>query len=309
MSEVLSQNEATDLGDQTINNDNDNTQQTNGNNNQSDGELMNNTDNIPGEAEQQDKQHDDSQTDMELDVPEEYYPLAVLMNEMVNQNLKSRINSIRQISTIALALGPELTRSDLLRFLREEVVDDEYEVVTALAQELAHFVPLLGGSEYACHVIPLLEITAALEDLMVRERTVQTTIHIMNITERVDLKPFVDLVHTLAKSDWFCARHSATGLFSTLYPRLDDEEDKELLRGLFAHLCQDETPMVRRAAANKMGEWRMQDMKKDTYIKGYVSINHINIYIYTHPYTYIYIHIHIYIYMYTHTHIYMHIYT
>eukprot|EP00121_Abeoforma_whisleri_P008340 Awhi_evm1s7656 len=56
---------------------------------------------------------------MDHDVPEELYPIAVLMDELSNDDLQQRLNSISRISTIALALGPERTRKDLLAFLRE----------------------------------------------------------------------------------------------------------------------------------------------------------------------------------------------
>lgn len=45
---------------------------------------------------------------------------------------------------------------------------------------------------------------------------------------------------------------SACGLFSTAYPRCSTALKAEL-RGLYTKLCHDETPMVRRAAAQKLG--------------------------------------------------------
>jgi serine/threonine-protein phosphatase 2A regulatory subunit A len=63
---------------------------------------------------------------------------------------------------------------------------------------------------------------------------------------------FADLVKKLARGEWFTSKTSACGLFSTIYPRSDDVTKAEL-RGLYSQLCKDETPMVRRAAATKMG--------------------------------------------------------
>jgi hypothetical protein len=42
------------------------------------------------------------------------------------------------------------------------------------------------------------------------------------------------------------------GLFSAIYERTD-ETNKAELRALYAQLCKDDTPMVRRAAATKLG--------------------------------------------------------
>jgi serine/threonine-protein phosphatase 2A regulatory subunit A len=56
----------------------------------------------------------------------------------------------------------------------------------------------------------------------------------------------------LATGEWFTSRVSATGLFATAYPRALPSLKAEL-RQLYSQLCRDETPMVRRAAAQKLG--------------------------------------------------------
>jgi len=64
---------------------------------------------------------------------------------------------------------------------------------------------------------------------------------------------FVPLVLRLATGDWFTCRTSACGLFSVAYQRCKVLLKLEL-RSSFRALCQDDTPMVRRAAAGKLGE-------------------------------------------------------
>jgi serine/threonine-protein phosphatase 2A regulatory subunit A len=58
-----------------------------------------------------------------------------------------RLNSIKKLSTIALALGVERTRSELIPFLTETIYDED-EVLLALAEQLGTFTPLCGGPEY-----------------------------------------------------------------------------------------------------------------------------------------------------------------
>lgn len=62
-------------------------------------------------------------------------------------NLQLRLNSIKKLSTIALALGVERTRSELIPFLTETIYDED-EVLLALAEQLGNFTPLVGGSEF-----------------------------------------------------------------------------------------------------------------------------------------------------------------
>lgn len=61
--------------------------------------------------------------------------------------LQLRLNSIKKLSTIALALGIERTRSELIPFLTESMYDED-EVLLALAEQLGQFTPLVGGPEH-----------------------------------------------------------------------------------------------------------------------------------------------------------------
>lgn len=69
--------------------------------------------------------------------------------------LQLRLNSIKKLSTIALALGIERTRSELIPFLTETIYDED-EVLLALAEQLGTFTPLVGGPEYVhCLLVSL----------------------------------------------------------------------------------------------------------------------------------------------------------
>ena len=61
------------------------------------------------------------------------------------------------------------------------------------------------------------------------------------------------VVSRLAKSEWFTARMSSAGLICAAYPRFTPEQQQAHL-SLFIGLCQDDTPMVRRVAAQNLGE-------------------------------------------------------
>lgn len=57
-------------------------------------------------------------------------------NRLFNSQL--RLNSIKKLSTIALALGEERTRTELIPFLTETIYDED-EVLLALAEQLGTF--------------------------------------------------------------------------------------------------------------------------------------------------------------------------
>jgi serine/threonine-protein phosphatase 2A regulatory subunit A len=55
---------------------------------------------------------------MEVDpISEDLYPIAILIDELKHEDVQCRLNSMRKIDTIAQALGPERTRSELLPFI------------------------------------------------------------------------------------------------------------------------------------------------------------------------------------------------
>ena len=66
-----------------------------------------------------------------------------------------RLNSIKKLSTIALALGVERTRSELIPFLTETIYDED-EVLLALAEQLGNFTALVGGPDHVhCLLVSL----------------------------------------------------------------------------------------------------------------------------------------------------------
>ena len=79
---------------------------------------------------------------------ETLYPIAVLIEELKSEDTKRRVNSIRNIKQISVALGHERTRTELVPYLTE-LMDDEEEVLCALAEELGGFVEGVGGKMQA----------------------------------------------------------------------------------------------------------------------------------------------------------------
>jgi len=185
---------------------------------------------------------------------ESLYPIAVLIDELRNEDVQLRLNSIKKLSTIALALGTERTRSELIPFLTDTIYDED-EVLLALAEQLGSFTPLVGGPEHVGCLVPPLESLATVEETVVRDKAQESLRTIAKEHSAADLEThFVPLVKRLAKGEWFTSRTSACGLFSVCYQRVSNQVKADL-RDQFRKLCQDDTPMVRRAASGKLGEF------------------------------------------------------
>lgn len=86
-----------------------------------------------------------------------------------HEEVSLRLNAIRRLSTIALALGHVRTRDELVPFL-DESLDDEDEVLQVLAGELGSFTEYVGGPEHAHVLLAPLAHLAAVEETLVREK-------------------------------------------------------------------------------------------------------------------------------------------
>jgi HEAT repeat protein len=93
-------------------------------------------------------------------------------DELKNEDPVRRLNSIQRLSTIALALGEERTRNELVPFLTENC-DDEDEVLLAMAEQLGDFVPFVGGPQHAATLLPPLQALATVEETVVRDRAAE----------------------------------------------------------------------------------------------------------------------------------------
>jgi len=183
-------------------------------------------------------------------------PIQLLIDELKSEDIQLRLNSIRQLHTIARALGPDRTRSELLPFLTNECIDDEDEVLLALAEELGGFTEFVGGPDEAkCLLVPL-ETLSTVEESVVRDKSTESLCKISEVmSDEHFLESFHPLTKRLATGDWFTSRTSACALFSCVYSRISSDDVRAELRALFTKLAADETPMVRRAAASAMKDF------------------------------------------------------
>ncbi|WVQ97622.1 hypothetical protein IAU59_004736 [Kwoniella sp. CBS 9459] len=180
------------------------------------------------------------------------YPIHLLMDELKSEDVVLRLSSIRRLSTIALALGPQRTRDELIPFLQDQL-DDEDEVLLVLAEELGNFAEYVGGKDFAWTVLGPLENLAAVEETLVRDKAAESISKLSELLSAQAIEEhLLPLLRRLAGGDWFTSRTSACALFAAPYP-IAAASVQEELRKMFGALCADDTPMVRRAAAKALG--------------------------------------------------------
>ncbi|KAJ0401396.1 hypothetical protein P43SY_000039 [Pythium insidiosum] len=159
---------------------------------------------------------------------DDVHPIALLTEEIKSDEVETRIKAMRRLKTVAQALGAERTRSELVPFLRE-ATDDEDEVLVALAEELGAFVDLVGGPQHATVLVEPLEVLAAVEETVVRDRAVDSLLKVVAVLTSVG-DTFGPLLKRLAEGDWFTSRVSACSLFAAVYPKITDSGRRKELR-------------------------------------------------------------------------------
>lgn len=206
---------------------------------------------------------------------EELYPIALLMDELRHDDVASRVQAMKRLDTIALALGPERTRSELIPFLEDVIPEDEDEVIAIAADELGNFVPFVGGSQFATILIPVLEKVSACEEPIVREKAVESLNKISkSLSNDQIVNNFIPLINKLAKERWFSLHIAATGLFKSIISKVSTIERINLLK-LYSDLIHDDSPMVRKAAAKELPEL-INILYKDNLIIITEKIDNIN---------------------------------
>lgn len=180
--------------------------------------------------------------------------IALLVQEMKADDTEQRINAMKGLRTVAEALGPERTATELVPFLSEQVEDDD-EVLLTMARQLGGFVELMGGPKQSVVLLEVLGSLATVEETVVRDAAVESANTITSQLDADDVQHYaLPVLERLTTGDWFTSRVSACGMLAAAYGRLADNASKDKLRQMFKALSTDDTPMVRRAAAKHVGK-------------------------------------------------------
>lgn len=167
-------------------------------------------------------------------------------------DVSARVAAANRLASVASVLGEQRTREELLPFLTDGV-DDEDEVLLALANSLGKLVQLVGGGNYAEILLPPIELLLTVEENSVRDAAAASALLVASaLPDPMFQDKYSSMLTRLARKEWFTARISSAGLIANAYPRLLQSQQEEHLN-LFSDLCQDDTPMVRRVAARNLG--------------------------------------------------------
>ncbi|KNZ57824.1 uncharacterized protein VP01_2063g7 [Puccinia sorghi] len=117
------------------------------------------------------------------------------------------LTSIHRLTTIALALGPQRTRDELIPFITKGM-DNEDEVLLALAGELnAAFVEFLGSPEFAHLLLVPLKNLGTVEEMLICDKAAKSLTQIAALLSAQQLEEYyVPAMKRLSVAEWFTSR-------------------------------------------------------------------------------------------------------
>ncbi|XP_066158013.1 serine/threonine-protein phosphatase PP2A 65 kDa regulatory subunit-like [Euwallacea fornicatus] len=181
---------------------------------------------------------------------DDLYDLEIFENAFSEENLELHIITIQNLDLLAKKLGPSTTREELLELIKKHYVNLHDEALLHLADQLKKFIPLVGGLEHSEIIFQLLGKLCVTDETIVREKAVETMVCILETLNLAQVEHFLlPVMNDLIKNDWFTSKCSAVELFPYLYPKLGEERRSDL-RNSFKTLIQDDSPIVRKEAAN-----------------------------------------------------------
>lgn len=128
-----------------------------------------------------------------------------------------RLEAIKKLPALSSALGVTWTQKELLPALLDYVEIMHEESLFNLAEQLEHFLPLVGGYEHIRLVLDILLRLSTVDETIVRERAVLTLKHICDGLDNNQCElAFYPLIVALFKDDWFSNKCSAGSFFAVM---------------------------------------------------------------------------------------------
>ena len=177
--------------------------------------------------------------------------LQFFKEEASSEEMAVRINAVRRLPLVAAALQATPPAKDqLLAFVETLIANcDDDEVLFGLAEALGPLTALYRAPQ----LLPALERLLAVEETLVREKTVETFTALVRRLEPAEVSSLiVPSVVKMALSQSFSVKMSALSIMTDIFPTLTAEEKLNFLDKINT-LFAEESLILRRNLANKIG--------------------------------------------------------
>lgn len=151
-------------------------------------------------------------------------------------------------------MGPERTADELVPMLTELIdkIDCNPELMMHLSEQLGNLTEILHDNDHVVQLCDPLEVMVGNDDQVVREKAIKSLRKVGQMLDLEKIKEkYLPLIKRQRKGDLFSMRIAACFLYADIYQKLDDE-NQTVVRKKLTKLSKDDTPMVRRGAAQSI---------------------------------------------------------
>lgn len=181
---------------------------------------------------------------------EKVSPLEFLSQEFESEQTTVKVNAIRRLPIIASVMGESSqTKGQILGFLENILNSNEDdEVLFGMAEAL-----LSLTRYFKLKMIFILEKLVCIEETVVRLKAVECYLNLVKYLKKSEIREvLIPNIKKLAESNNFTTKISSINIMTEIYPSCSDD-DKKVIRSKLNHLFTEDSLMVRRVLASKLG--------------------------------------------------------
>lgn len=142
--------------------------------------------------------------------------------------------------------------SDLIPYITKIIANEEDEMLLAVAENLAKFKIYLKEDKFML-AFPLYQSLLCAEETVVRETTIESIREIIpTLSDDIIYNHILPIIYNISNQENFTGKMSACYMIRMVYTKAS--KDKEKLRTLYYKLCEEDVPLIKRAAAKEFGQ-------------------------------------------------------
>ena len=204
---------------------------------------------------------DDSDQSILLGFVEEYYKSNEFKKaSLIIDSLKSDIQPIRlfcakRLTELGKILGIHRIEDELIPFITDLILnfEEDGEVLSEYSNQILNLLKTLKQNDILSFIgIRSLEILSGNDDEIVRQTSITNLSKLIELLdEQIITNEIFPLMKRLIEND-LKTKMSCCYLFPIVYPKLENQDIKKELLQVYCEISKDESPSVRRAAADNI---------------------------------------------------------
>lgn len=180
--------------------------------------------------------------------------ISLLVDQLKNQNFNIRLYCVKNITSAAELLGPERTEDELIPLLIDLIINFEEndEVLYEMSGQLIKLIDYISNKSNIGLVLRGLELLAGNDEETVRQQATDSLCKLITSLDEIIIQNDIfPLMQRLIQND-MKSKVSCCYLFPVVYPKLNNEAIKRELIQAYYEISRDDSPSVRRAAADNI---------------------------------------------------------